>query len=124
MPRKSAATTVDPRRVASDPYTFKGQNVVIAGLANNVEPNGDYTRVQLMAQVPGVSNAPSLDIVVILRPKHSDVLSSECYRVYGVMSGTSSVRNLLTGAERQVATMAAYAVEPGRRGGYGIGSVV
>jgi hypothetical protein len=118
-PTKANATVLDPRRLVAEPNSFKGQNIALQGKALNVDQRSDYTWVQLMAQPPGRTTTES--VVVELRPKSTEVLKDECYRMYGVVSGTQRVTRTLTGASSDVPLVAGYAWEKARAGEYGFG---
>ena len=118
-PSRSGATTIDPRRLAADPRSFVGQNVVLRGEALTVTQESDYTWVQVMAQVPG-RPAVTESIVVELVPRNPNVLRSECYAFYGVVRGTETVTRTLTGASNEVPVVTGYAADAIRHTNYGL----
>lgn len=118
-PDKSAADLVDPRRLVAEPNAFRGKNIVLQGQALTVTQQADYTWVQLMAQPTGRETTES--VVAEVRPKNVQILKDDCYRVYGVGSGTQNVNLTLTGASREVPLIRAYAVEGAPAGPRGIG---
>jgi hypothetical protein len=82
---KREAEYLDPRLLESDPAGRAGANVVLAGEARVVQQAVDYTWVYLDA---GVRDRPlTQPIVITLRPPDRDLLSSECYRFYGITAG-------------------------------------
>ncbi len=64
-----------------------------------------------MAEVPGSPGRAPYDVVANVRPKNATMIGTQCYRIYGVVTGTSSMRMNFTGAEREIPTLDAYAVE-------------
>lgn len=122
-PNSSAAQYVDPRLLVADPKTYVGQNIVIQGKALNVEQRAAvaggffttarpaYTWVQVLAQIRGKDSFTTESVVVELIPPDRTFLKDECYRLYGIVRGTQTVRLLLTGAEREVPVIEGYAHE-------------
>ena len=119
LPTKDGADYIDPRLLAADPKAYKGRNVQIQGGAQNIDQKSDYTWINFSAGVRGrdISEA----IVVEVRPKNPNILSQECYRVYGIVEGTQKVRIVLTGAEKDVLFVKAYQIEDAPRGEFGFG---
>jgi hypothetical protein len=116
---RTFAQVIDPRRLASDPDSFKGRNIIIQGKAQTVTQHSDYTWVQVMAQVPERNTAES--IVVEVRPKDPNLIREECYRFYGMGGGTQTVTRQLTGAENKAALINGYWTEEAPRGRSNIG---
>jgi hypothetical protein len=89
---------------------------MLQGRANNVQqedaPLGraPYTWVDFLAGIHGIPDTE--DLVVEITPKAPAVLRGNCYRVYGIVSGTETVQVVLTGAQHQVTVVRAYAWEP------------
>ncbi len=108
---RRAAKEADPRDIAADPNGLRGANVVLWGKALNVEQDADYTWVYLMAEVFARPDADQ-PIVLIIRPRRSSIVSDDWYIAYGIVSGTQSVKRLLTGASNDVASLDVYALDP------------
>lgn len=119
---KDKAEYLDPRALAGDPKAHVGRNIYLQGESNTVDQKGDHTWLQLMSLVRD-RDFVTESIIVEMRPKDSAILKSECYRVYGVVKGTTKVKLLLTGAEQEVPLVSGYAVESAPRGASGIGCV-
>lgn len=118
-PSMSLATYLDPRLLASNPTAYKGNNIYIQGKVLNVEQHSDYTWVQIMAQPSGKDVTES--IVVEMRPRASELLKDECFRIYGTAQGTTGVTRTLTGASNTVPLVHGYAYSSVSAGSYGIG---
>ncbi len=58
-----------------------------------------------------------------MRPKQTGVLRDECYKIYGVVKGTTKVKRVLTGAENDAPLVHGYAYEKVSEGQYGIGCI-
>lgn len=134
-PDRAAAQYVDPRLLVSDPKAFVGQNIYVQGKALNVEQRAAvagglfttaraaYTWIQVLAQIRGKDSFTNESVVVELVPPDKTFLKDECYRVYGIVRGTQTVRLLLTGAEREVPVIEGYAHERVAAGQYNLGCV-
>jgi hypothetical protein len=101
-PNRAQAAYLDPRELAADPRAFIGKNIILSGKALNVAVSknrvgGEYTWVQLMAQVRNRNSTES--IVIHFTPKDPKFLKDECYVVYGIVQGTEEVTRALTGAK-------------------------
>jgi hypothetical protein len=118
-PKKEEARVLDPRELVGDPKAFVGRNIILQGNALNVDQNADYTWINLQAVVPGRTTTES--IVVEMRPKVPQILKDECYRLYGIVEGTQTVRRLLTGATNEVPLVRGYTYEKSPVGRSGIG---
>lgn len=118
-PTKDTAEAIDPRRLVGDPNGYRGKNLVLQGKALNVQQEGDLTWVNLQAVVPGRDTTES--IAVVIRPRNSQILKDDCYRIYGVGAGTQEVTRTFTGAKETVPTVNSYLQEaaPTGRSGYG-----
>jgi hypothetical protein len=119
VPSRAQARYIDPRVLVSDAKQHVGENVWLQGRALTVSHNDEqrglfsttpaHSWIQLMAQVEGRTTTES--IVVRLYPKDSKVLGDECYRVFGIVTGTETVTRTLTGASNDVPTVRGYAWE-------------
>ncbi len=108
-PSKADAETIDPRRMVAAPKDYKGKRVVITGEANNVDHYDTYTWIQFLAQVPDRNLTES--VVVEIRPRDTAIVKSDCYRIYGTVAGTQTVKTVLTGATHESLQIDAYAWE-------------
>jgi hypothetical protein len=88
--------------------------VYLQGEALNVGQEDNYSWVKLLAQVRDRSITES--IVVELVPSDPDVLKAECYRFFGLVSGTTETTLVLTGRKNDQPQVNAYAYEPSERG--------
>lgn len=132
-PDKSAAQYIDPRLLVADPKAYVGQNILLQGKALTVEQKAAesgglfttarsaHTWIQLLAQIRGKESFSTESIVIELSPQDRTFLKDECYRMYGVVRGTQTVRLLLTGAEREVPIIAGYAYERVGAGQFNVG---
>jgi hypothetical protein len=115
-PLRSEADYVDPRLLNSDPDSYVGRNIYIQGNALTVEQEDDYTWVQVLAEVRDGETTES--VIVYLEPPVKTLLSDECYRFFGTMTGTVTMTLRLTGAEVEVPMLDGYAYAPSEPGEY------
>lgn len=115
-PDPAQAQYLDPRELVADPKAYQGKNVLLQGKALNVTHNAeekgifsdtpDHTWMQVMAAVRGRSTTES--VVVEFYPRDPKILKDECYRILGIVQGTTKVRRTLTGAEDEVPIIKGY----------------
>jgi hypothetical protein len=118
-PNKASAVAIDPRRLGADPTSFIGQNIVLTGLARNVQqydkseklfgivrPN--YTWTDFVSEVPGRLDVTQ-DLVAYWFPKNPDILKSNVYRIWAIVRGTEEATIILTGATQEVPDVEVYA---------------
>lgn len=117
-PNKSQATYLDPRILAAEPKTHVGEHIYVQGKTLTVDQNNDYTWVQIMAQVTDKDYVTE-SIIVEMRPKQTKLLRSECYRIYGIVKGTTKVKRTATGAENEVPLVYGYEFEAAPVNQYG-----
>lgn len=104
-----SAEYFDPRLLASNANGHIGENIFLAGSAQTVEQQSDYTWVHVQAEV---RDRPITESVVVeLRPPEPDLLSEECYRFFGYITGTTETTIVLTGATNEQPLVEAYAFE-------------
>lgn len=117
-PNKSQATYLDPRILAAEPKAHVGEHVYLQGKTLTVDQNSDYTWVQIMAQVKDKDYVTE-SVIVEMRPKQTKLLRSECYRIYGIVKGTTKVTRTATGAENEVPLVYGYEFEAAPVNQYG-----
>jgi hypothetical protein len=118
-PSKEQAVYLDPRILAADPKAHIGKHIYLQGQTLTVDQQSDYTWVQILGQVKD-KDYVSESVIVEMRPKQTTLLRSECYRIYGIVKGTTKVQRTATGAENEVPLVSGYAFEPapaGKNGG-------
>lgn len=117
--RRDNSALLDVRRLVADPKEYVGQDIVLQGRALTVTQHGDYTWVQLMAAVPGRTGTTE-SVVVEFRPKITEILRDECYRMWGKVKGTQRVTRTLTGARNEVPVLDGFLYGPSGRTSSGI----
>ena len=100
-------------------HPSEGRNVILQGKALNVEQHRAYAWINLLAQAPERNTTEG--IAVEIRPKNAQILSDECYRIYGTVEATQEVRRTFTGACATVPLVRSYLQEnaPAGRSGFG-----
>jgi hypothetical protein len=116
VPRE--AKNIDPRLLASDPSTYKGEHLKLQGEAVNVEQSRGYTWISFSAST---TSGGTESVVVHLFPPDKKLLKDEYYCVYGLGGGTTDVVLQLTGAEQKRPLVNAYKITKSRRGGSCVG---
>ncbi len=117
-PDKAQAVYLDPRILAADPKAHIGEHIYLQGKTLTVDQKSDYTWVQIQAQVKD-KDFVNESMIVEVRPKQTGLLRAECYRIYGIVKGTTKVTRTATGAENEVPLISGYAFEPAPPGQYG-----
>jgi hypothetical protein len=117
-PSKAQAAYLDPRILAAEPKAHIGESIYLQGKTLTVDQNNDHTWVQILAQVSGKDSVYE-SIVVEMRPKQTRLLRAECYRIYGIVKGTTKVTRTATGAENEVPLVSGYDFEAVPAGQYG-----
>jgi hypothetical protein len=92
-PAWEAAVAIDARRIAREPDTQAGANVIVRGVAEGVRREGGATLFGLAAIGP---NRLTVPLSVELIPP-AEVLDGRCVAVYGVVAGGGARPPLIYG---------------------------
>jgi hypothetical protein len=93
MPRWDSASAIDARRIAREPESVAGANVVVRGIPGDVREEGGRMYFGFEAATP---NRLTASLGVELAPP-VEIVAGACYVVYGVVAGGAGRPALLYG---------------------------
>ena len=95
---RAKASYVDPRVLKADPIASTGKFVIVWGSPQSVEISNGGTWISFRAFVKS-SGVPPESIIIRFSNKENNILRSECYEIFGVVSGIEKFKYSLTGIE-------------------------